>query len=161
MYDREKSLNSYMNGMRWSVDEWFKNFLSESSDFRPYVILYTSDHGQNIVDDGTPSTHCRPRANQFDGLVPMMVFSNDAEILERFKAVQVTSYDKTNHFQIFPTLIRLAGYKDSWVRSHYGASLSEPPGTLPEFFVGDGHGRGSIRQWVSIFPTETESDQGL
>jgi len=160
MYDREKSLNSYMNGMRWSVDEWFKHLLSESSDFRPYVIIYTSDHRQNIVDDGTPSTHCRPRANQFDGLVPMIVFSNDAEILERFKAVQVTSYDKTNHFQIFPTLIRLAGYKDSWVRSHYRASLSEPPGTLPEFFVGDGHGRGSIRQWFSIFPTETESDQG-
>jgi len=40
MYDREKSLNSYMNGMRWSVDEWFKNFLSESSDFRAYVIIY-------------------------------------------------------------------------------------------------------------------------
>ena len=158
MYDREKSLNSYMNGMRWSVDEWFKNLLSESSDFRPYVIIYTSDHGQNIVDDGTPSTHCRPRANRYDGLVPMIVFSNDAVILERLKVVQETSYDKTSHFQIFPTLIRLAGYNESWVRSHYGASLSEPPSTLPEFFLGDGHGRGSIRQWVSIFPTETESD---
>jgi hypothetical protein len=91
----------------------------------------------------------------------MIVFSNDAEILERFKAVQVISYNKTGHFQIFPTLIRLAGYNDAWVRSHYGATLSEPPGTLPEFFVGDVHGRGSVRQWVSILPTETESDQGL
>ena len=157
MYDREKSLNSYMNGMRWSVDDWFKNLLSESSDFRPYAIIYTSDHGQNIVDDGTPSTHCRPRANRFEGIVPMMVFSNDAEILERFTAVQMINYNRTNHFQIFPTLIRLAGYKDSWVRSHYGATLSELPSTLPEFFVGDVHGRGSVRQWVSIFPTETEN----
>ena len=158
MNDREKSLNSYMNGIRWSVDDWFKNLLSESGDFKTYVIIYTSDHGQNIVDDGTLATHCRPRANRFEGIVPMMVFSNDAVILERLKAVQVTGYDKTSHFQIFPTLIRLAGYKDSWVRSHYGASLSEPPGTLPEFFVGDAHGRGSVRQWVSIFPAETESD---
>jgi len=153
MDDREKSLNSYMNGIRWSVDDWFKDLLSESGDYKTYVIVYTSDHGQNIVDDGTLATHCRPRANHFEGIVPLIVFSNDATILERLKAVQVESYDKTNHFQIFPTLIRLAGYEDSWVRSHYGASLSEPPGTLPEFFVGDAHGHGSVRQWVSIFPT--------
>lgn len=158
MNDRNKSLNSFMNGIRWSVDDWFKKLLSESGDFRPYVIIYTSDHGQNIVDDGTPSTHCRPRANSFEGIVPMMVFSNNATILKRFKAAQVTSFDKTNHFQIFPTLIRLAGYEDSWVRCHYGASLSESPITLPEFFVGDAYGRGSIRKWVSIFPTENESD---
>ena len=150
-----------MNGLRWSVDDWFKNLLSESGEFRPYVIIYTSDHGQNIADDGTLATHCRPRANRFEGLVPMVVFSNDAVILERFKAVQVTSYNMTSHYQIFPTLISLAGYKGSWVNSHYGTSLSEPPGTLPEFFVGDVHGRGSVRQWVPIFPTDTNSDQGL
>ena len=158
MNDREKSLNSFMNGIRWSVDDWFKNLLAESENFKSYVIIYTSDHGQNIVDDGTLATHCRPRANRFEGIVPMMVFSNDAAILERFKAVQAISYDKTSHFQIFPTLIRLAGYKGSWVKSHYGASLSEPPSTLPEFFVGDLHGRGSVRQWDSIFPAETKSN---
>jgi glucan phosphoethanolaminetransferase (alkaline phosphatase superfamily) len=158
MNDREKSLNSFMNGIRWSVDDWYKYLLSERGDFKSYVIIYTSDHGQNIVDDGTLATHCRPRANRFEGIVPMIIFSSDAAILENLKAVQATSYDKTSHFQIFPTLIGLAGYKDSWVKSHYGASLSESPGSLPEFFVGDLHGRGSVRQWVSIFSTETESD---
>jgi len=160
MNDREKSLNSYMNGLRWSVDDWFKSVLSVSGDFKPYVIIYTSDHGQNIVDDGTLATHCRPRANRFEGIVPMMVFSNDAAILERFKTAHATSYDKTSHFQIFPTLISLAGYKDAWVKSHYGASLSELPGTPPEYFVGDLYGRGSIRQWDSIFPVETGNDIG-
>jgi glucan phosphoethanolaminetransferase (alkaline phosphatase superfamily) len=158
MNDREKSLNSFMNGIRWSVDDWFKELLSESGDFKPYVIIYTSDHGQNIVDDGTLATHCRPRANRFEGIVPMMVFSNDAATLQRFRAVQETSYDRTSHFQIFPTLVRLAGYHDSWVRNHYGASLSEAPATPPEFFVGDVHGYGSVRRWLSIFPAETESD---
>ena len=158
MNDREKALNSFMNGLRWSVDDWFKDLLAESGEFRPYVIIYTSDHGQNIVDDGTLATHCRPRANRFEGIVPMMVFSNKEVVLERFKAAQETSYNKTSHFQIFPTIIRLAGYKGSWVRSHYGASLSEPSGTMPEFFVGDLHGRGSVRQWISIHPTEAESD---
>jgi len=158
MNDREKSLNSFMNGIRWSVDDWFKGLLSESGDFENYVIIYTSDHGQNIVDDGTLATHCRPRGNRFEGMVPMVAFTNDAVVLERLRAAQATGYDKTSHFQVFPTLMRLAGYKDSWVRSHYGASLSEHPGTLPEFFVGDVHGRGSVRRWVSIFPVETESN---
>jgi glucan phosphoethanolaminetransferase (alkaline phosphatase superfamily) len=157
MNDREKSLNSFMNGIRWNVDDWFKGLLSESKEFKPYVIIYTSDHGQNIVDDGTLATHCRPRANRFEGIVPMMVFSNDADVLQGFKAVQASNYDKTSHFQIFPTLIELAGYKESWVRRHYGASLGEPADTLPEFFAGDLHGRGSVRQWVSIFPTRTDN----
>jgi glucan phosphoethanolaminetransferase (alkaline phosphatase superfamily) len=160
MNDREKSLNSYMNGVRWSVDDWFKKLLSESGDFKTYAIIYTSDHGQNIVDDGTLATHCRPRANRFEGIVPMMVFSNDADVLNKFKAVQVTNNDKTSHFQIFSTLIGLAGYEESWVNNHYGASLSDPPGTLPEFFVGDVHGRGSVRKWVPIFPTENENTEG-
>jgi glucan phosphoethanolaminetransferase (alkaline phosphatase superfamily) len=158
MNDREKSLNSFMNGIRWSVDDWFKGLLSKSGDFKPYVIIYTSDHGQNIVDDGTLATHCRPRANRFEGIVPMIVFSNDTAILNRFKTTQMPSYDKTNHFQIFPTLISLAGYKNSWVKSHYGSSLNQPPGTVTEFYVGDLHGRGSVRNWVSIFPKDAGSD---
>jgi len=158
MDNREKALNSYMNGLRWAVDDWFKGLLSESVDFQTYAIIYTGDHGQNIVDDGTLATHCRPRANPFEGIVPMVVFSNAPAILEGFKSAQASSYNETSHFQVFPTLVRLAGYNDSWVRSHYGASLSEPPGTLPEFFTGDLHGRGSVRQWVPIFPQETKSD---
>lgn len=158
MNDRERSLNSFMNGVRWSVDDWFKTLLSESGEFKRYVMIYTSDHGQNIVDDGTLATHCRPRANRFEGIVPMIIFANDEDILKTFKASQTSGFDKTSQFQVFPTLLGLAGYKDSWIRSHYGASLSEPPTILPEFFVGDLHGRGSIRQWVSIFPTKAESE---
>jgi len=158
MNDREKSLNSYMNGLRWSVDDWFKHLLSESGSFKRYVIIFTSDHGQNIVDDGTLATHCRPRANRFEGLVPMMVFSNDPAVVERFKAARATGLNKTSQFQVFPTLLGLAGYKHSWVKAHYGASLSEPPTFPPEFFAGDLFGRGSVRRWHSIFPAETKND---
>ncbi len=160
MNDREKSLNSYFNGIRWSVDDWFKGLLSENEEFARYVIIYTSDHGQNIVDDGTLATHCRPRANRFEGLVPMAVFSNDEAVMKGFKAAQSAGFDKTSHFQIFPTILELAGYKGSWVRSHYGPSLSEPVSTSPEFFVGDIHGRGSIRQWIPISTGENDALSG-
>jgi glucan phosphoethanolaminetransferase (alkaline phosphatase superfamily) len=156
MNDRERSLNSFMNGLRWSVDDWFKKLLSASEDFRPYVFIYTSDHGQNIVDDGSLATHCRPRANRFEGLVPMVIFSNNDDILEPFRTALANGHNKTSHFQIFPTLLELAGYDAAWVKRHYGASLSEAPQTQPVFFVGDLHGRGSIRRWISIFPGQTE-----
>lgn len=158
MDDRERSLNSFMNGVRWSVDDWFKVLLSESGEFEPYAIVYTSDHGQNIVDDGTLGTHCRPRATRFEGMVPMIVFSNDTAILKRFEAVQRGNYNRTSHFQVFPTLISLAGYRESWVESHYGTSLSVRPDASPQFFVGDLHGRGSVRDWVSILPAGTDDD---
>jgi glucan phosphoethanolaminetransferase (alkaline phosphatase superfamily) len=159
MNDREKALNSYMNGIRWGVDDWFKDLLPESGEFKSFVIIYTSDHGQNIVDDGTLATHCRPRANRYEGIVPMMIFSNDAAILNNYKTVQETGYNRTSHFQIFPTLLGLAGYQESWIRQHYGTSLSESPSASPEFFVGDLHGRGSVRQWDTIFPTDTKKPE--
>lgn len=154
MNDREKSLNSYMNGVRWSVDAWFKALLSDSESFRPYLIIYTSDHGQNIVDDGTLATHCRPGANRFEGIVPMMVFSNDPVTLQKARTALTAGYNRTSHFQIFPTLIRSAGYEEGWVNSRYGPPLDAAPATQPEFFVGDLYGRGSIRKWVPIFPVE-------
>lgn len=150
MNDRTKSLNAFMNGLRWSVDEWFRLLLSKRSQFQSYVIIYTSDHGQNIVDDGTLVTHCRPRATRFEGMVPMIVLSNKQSLLDRFEGVRPDSYNRTSHFQVFPTLLHLLGYAEPWVRLHYGASLSELPDSTPQFFVGDIHGRGSVREWTSI-----------
>ena len=155
MADRERSLNSFMNGVRWSVDDWFRALLSQRDAFEPYAIIYTSDHGQNIVDDGTLGTHCRPRATRFEGIVPMIVLSSDAAILGRFAAVREASTDRTSHFQIFPTLLGLAGYPESWVASRYGASLGVRPDSPPQFFVGDLHARGSVRRWISIRPGGT------
>jgi hypothetical protein len=153
MYDRARSLNSFMSGVRWSVDDWFRTLLAERETYEPYVIVYTSDHGQNIVDDGTLATHCRPRATRFEGMVPMMVFSSEMAILDRFETIRASSQNRTNHFQVFPTLIELAGYSEGWVKYYYGPSLFDRPDSAPEFFVGDLHGRGSVRHWVSILPT--------
>ncbi len=88
----------------------------------------------------------------------MIVFSNDMAILERFERIRDSSYNGTSHFQVFPTLVELAGYSAGWVRDHYGPSLSEIPDTAPEFFVGDLHGRGSVRRWVPIMPEVPQSE---
>jgi len=48
---REKLVNTYDNGIRFQVDEFFRVFASETTN-QNYVILYTSDHGQTLAEHG-------------------------------------------------------------------------------------------------------------
>jgi len=43
---REKLVNTYDNGIRFQVDEFFRVFVSETTNHN-YVILYTSDHARH------------------------------------------------------------------------------------------------------------------
>ncbi|NKC12411.1 MAG: sulfatase-like hydrolase/transferase [Gammaproteobacteria bacterium] len=42
--DRERTVNSYLNALRWTVDGFFAELLP-ALDGRDYVLIYTSDHG--------------------------------------------------------------------------------------------------------------------
>jgi glucan phosphoethanolaminetransferase (alkaline phosphatase superfamily) len=55
---REKLVNTYDNGIRFQVDEFFRVFVSETTN-QNYVILYTSDHGQTLAEDGQVYTHMK------------------------------------------------------------------------------------------------------
>ena len=56
---REKLVNTYDNGVRFQVDEFFRVFVSETTN-QNYVILYTSDHGQTLSEHGQVYTHAKP-----------------------------------------------------------------------------------------------------
>jgi len=56
---REKLVNTYDNGIRFQVDEFFRVFVSETTNHN-YVILYTSDHGQTLAEHGQVYTHGKP-----------------------------------------------------------------------------------------------------
>jgi glucan phosphoethanolaminetransferase (alkaline phosphatase superfamily) len=56
---REKLVNTYDNGIRFQVDEFFKVFVSDTTN-QNYVILYTSDHGQTLAERGQVYTHMKP-----------------------------------------------------------------------------------------------------
>jgi hypothetical protein len=67
-------------GFARSVPAFYAPCISSSLDNRRKIyattgVVHTSDHGQNIVVDVTLATHCRPRVNRFEGIVPMMLFS--------------------------------------------------------------------------------------
>jgi glucan phosphoethanolaminetransferase (alkaline phosphatase superfamily) len=56
---REKLVNTYDNGIRFQVDEFFRVFVSETTN-QNYVLLYTSDHGQTLSENGQVYTHMKP-----------------------------------------------------------------------------------------------------
>jgi glucan phosphoethanolaminetransferase (alkaline phosphatase superfamily) len=56
---REKLVNTYDNGIRFQVDEFFRVFVTDTMN-QNYVMLYTSDHGQTLAEHGQVYTHAKP-----------------------------------------------------------------------------------------------------
>ena len=132
--NKEKALNSYANAVRYKVDDFFKSFyeITDFSNDKSTLIIYTSDHGQSIIEGNSFATHCdglNPNGTQGD--VPLLLFTNVSKNL--FKNAQV---NKHSNYQIFPTTLDLMGYK-----THHGKSILAGPEKEQLFFSGDLFGR--------------------
>ena len=106
---KEKVINSYLNGIRWRVDNFFKQLCIKLSlfDRNDTIIIYTSDHGQSILKNNITATHnviINPHPNQ--GVVPLLIFLPNNNLFSRTKVLK----NHYSHFQLFPTIIKLMGY---------------------------------------------------
>ena len=148
---REKMINSYKNAVGWSVDEFFHKLLP-TLDLKNTLVIYTSDHGQNLLDDGTDITHCRVRSpRQEEAIVPIFIITENPSLLERFIPAAALNRDRASHFQIFPTLLNIFGFEPNQVRDRYYLSLFEriedPPGFTSAEIVKK---FGSSKKWGSL-----------
>jgi hypothetical protein len=146
MQDRERALNSYSNGIRWNVDRFFQALLPRIAG-QDYIILYTSDHGQHILETPSPLTHCQvdaPAAVQAN--VPMVVMAGRRETRAMLARMLRDRRDRTSHFEIFPTLLVLFGYRKEYVNREFGATLFDATGPR-RFYSGDVFGRRSGGGW--------------
>jgi len=117
--DKTRRENSYKNSIRWNVDGFFNALLTQV-ELDNVVIIYTSDHGQNLLDDGTPVTHCRRLFPVIqEAVVPLLVFTQIDELSQRFQEAAERNRDRASGFQIFPTLLTLMGYPEAEVRETY------------------------------------------
>jgi glucan phosphoethanolaminetransferase (alkaline phosphatase superfamily) len=169
LHDRERLLNSYYNGIRWNVDRFFQ-FLIPSIEGRDYIMVYTSDHGQSILEGGGIMTHCQiDHPYHTQGNVPMMIFAERRELRSVFSENIGETYNHTTHFEIFPTLLWLFGYDTDFVNREYGKTLLDSASGVRMFYSGDPFGNrlmgwtladgkligmGPTRQW-NIFDGET------
>jgi len=130
--DQEALLNSYRNAIRWSVDGFFRELLDGDADsldgdadlLDDAVLLYTSDHGQNL---GARVPHCNTsRPHPSEALVPLLILSGVPELRDAFAEAARHNRGRATHFEIFPTVLALFGYAPERVRREYGPGLLDP-----------------------------------
>ncbi len=119
MKNREKLVNTYLNAIKNNTDIYLNSLLSKI-DLKDTVVFYTSDHGQNILENGSILTHCNKKnIVKNEVTVPLLVFTKNAK--EQFP------YDSEKHYsqiEIFPTTLSLMGYGDRVIKK-YGNTLWE------------------------------------
>ncbi|WP_143428757.1 sulfatase-like hydrolase/transferase [Helicobacter sp. 11S02596-1] len=131
---------NYINAVVYQSDNFF-NELFKKKFQQPVMIIYTSDHGQNLKDT-YGFTHCTtPDVKPYigEGLVPLVVITNFKS--KELQKAQTENLNKTSHFNIIPTFLKEMGFEASgslyepireplkgfFYRSVFGYFGSEPP----------------------------------
>ncbi|MET0774767.1 MAG: sulfatase-like hydrolase/transferase [Pseudomonas mandelii] len=119
--------NAYKNTLLWNVGEFFSRVFAQA-DMSNALLIYTSDHGQDLHERGNPglNLHCGGDPVAEEGLVPLVVIQGDQlRTLDWHKALAANK-DRSSHYNIFPTLLQLMGYDLAGIESVYGKPLSVP-----------------------------------
>lgn len=119
--------NSYRNTLLWTVGEFFSRLLRPGTLARG-VLLYTSDHGQDLHERGHPglNTHCSPSPVMEEGLVPLVVLEGASLTTGDWDTHLEANRNRSSHYNIFPTLLQLMGYDLPSIRAVYGTPLTLP-----------------------------------
>ena len=134
---------SYWNSIRWTTDRFLLD-LSRALEAtgREVLVVYTSDHGQWLADEQTAERRVSPHATVLDppdeqASVPLLLLAfgarTRAALADRFAARLV---DATSGYEIFPTVLQVAGYAVADTAGRYPPSLFErDAGRAPRRFV--------------------------
>jgi sulfatase-like protein len=104
--------NAYLNTLAWNVGNFFDTLLADL-DLSNTVIVYTSDHGQNLHEDGSPGyqTHCSTHnPSPLEGIVPLVVLTQVPQVLAAMREAARKNRDRVTQFNIFPSVLALIGY---------------------------------------------------
>lgn len=103
MAGREKLINTYDNGIRFQVDEFFRELVTGTTN-KNYAVLYTSDHGQTLAEHGQAYTHMKPDPEIVD--VPEFIVSG-AEYGKQALLDAIAPGIRVSHLNNFATLLDL------------------------------------------------------
>ncbi|MGX9416063.1 sulfatase-like hydrolase/transferase [Vibrio sp. WJH972] len=120
---KERRILNYKNSIHYLTDSFFKNLLDGVS-YKDTIIIYTSDHGQNLFDNGRSITHCSVESIvPYETTVPFIVFTDNKEELLNLANAAEFNRNKLSHFNIFPTLTKYFGYTEKNISPLHGMSL--------------------------------------
>jgi len=138
--DRLKLINSYRNAVRWNTDIFFKILLA-NPNLNSTIIIYTSDHGQNLFDAGTNDVNLRHGTNKNslpqEVIVPLLLITDNVNLKEKLNFAAKINFNKCSHYQIFPTILYFMGYDENKVKEKYYLTLFDKMDNLPGFSNGN------------------------
>ncbi|AHZ72920.1 sulfatase [Pseudomonas mandelii JR-1] len=119
--------NAYKNTLLWNVGEFFSRVFAQA-DMSNALLIYTSDHGQDLHERGNPglNLHCGGDPVAEEGLVPLVVIQGDQLRTLDWQNALAANKDRSSHYNIFPTLLQLMGYDLAGIEAVYGKPLSVP-----------------------------------
>jgi arylsulfatase A-like enzyme len=126
--------NAYDNGILYNVNTFFTRLLPDPAHFPTNtLILYTSDHGQTLFENGADWLHCNN--TRAEASVPLLV-------LGQLKTEPDTTYP-ASHSSILPTLLDWIGVPETARLHPYAPSLltATPASPAHRFFIS---GNGSV-----------------
>lgn len=141
--------NTYFNCINWSVDEFFRKLYPATID-KNVIIIYTSDHGVSLLEQGRPVQDIGPlNPLPVRATVPFLVFAGkDHPDLFQFAE---TNKDKLSHFSIFPGTLYLLGYNINLVTQNYGEGFFTKREKIKRYFFS-----GSIYDPLNFYLNDFE-----
>jgi glucan phosphoethanolaminetransferase (alkaline phosphatase superfamily) len=142
--DRDKTLNTYYNSLRWTVDAFWQKLMPAVERADSTVFIYTSDHGQNLSESGIRIAHASLEDTKSDESdVPLWLYAPRYFLQGKLAAKE----GGRHHEEIFGTLLLLQGYGREFVNTTYGTTLFDPAPQVPRYFItGDVLGRGKAKK---------------
>src|SRR5262249_41566183 len=133
----EELLHMYNNAILWSVDGFFKKLL-DRFQYDNVLLVYTSDHGQRLMNGKERKSHCTTPSEHTqvgEGLVPLIVSTGIPELELRLRESAARLYNHGSGFDIFPTLLLAMGYNEQWVRTSSGPTLLDASANRKRHFL--------------------------
>ena len=155
---REKLVNTYDNGIRFQVDEFFREFVSDTAN-QNYVILYTSDHGQTLAEHGQVYTHVKSDKAVVD--VPAFLVVGK-QYDKKGNLAGIRPGIRVSHLNFFSTLLDLMDVPISLrVRPYDKSIFSLTAEDNRERFYMSGSLHGSGDYVVKMIPTPPDKGWGV
>lgn len=126
-FGSKEFVNSYRNALSWNLRSFFPALLKE--DLHDALIVYTSDHGQNLErsPSGRQLTHCTYRqAPSVEGIIPIIAITENQDWSRQLRLMASQNRNMYSHFAIPMTILKAMGY--SQLPSMSSSLLDAPAG---------------------------------
>jgi glucan phosphoethanolaminetransferase (alkaline phosphatase superfamily) len=112
----------YAASVAYSTGAFFRELMARVA-LSNLLLIYTSDHGQNLA---SKAVHCSDQRHPDEFSVPLAVMSEVPALKALLVPALPRMHDRASHLNVFPTLLYGMGYAKEWIEATYGPTLAGP-----------------------------------